>query len=156
MSHHILDTSALVKHYHKEPGSSEVDQLWANAGARLSISRLSVVETVSTLAKKVRQGNLTSAAFALMRQRFASDVRRRRPGILRMLVRHFQEADRLLRQHSLSHNLNTLDALQLAVAIDHHRKVRLDEFVASDRVLLTVAQLEGLRVFDPVNPIPPP
>jgi hypothetical protein len=56
MSHHILDTSALVKHYHWESGSVAVDQLWANPDARLFITRLSVVETVSTFAKKVRQG----------------------------------------------------------------------------------------------------
>jgi hypothetical protein len=72
-----------------------------------------------------------------------------------MLVRHFQDADRLLRKHSFSHNLNTLDALQLAVAIDHFRRGRLDQLVVSDRVLLTVAQLEGLTVFDAENPPTP-
>jgi hypothetical protein len=68
------------------------------------------------------------------------------------MASHFQEADRLLQQHSLTHNLNTLDALQLAVALDLQRRGLIDELVAADRVLLTVAGLEGLRTFNPERP----
>src|SRR5437870_10878342 len=118
MSHHFLDTSGLVKHYHPEVGTTEVDRLWADAGARLYISRLSVVETISVFARKVRTGVISATDFGLLRRRFFADLRNRRPAIVRILVRHFQEADRLLQQHSLTHNLKTLDALQLAVALD--------------------------------------
>ena len=64
-------------------------------------------------------------------------------------MKHFQEADRLLQTHSLVHNLNTLDALQLAVSLDLRNRQMLDEFVTADRVLLTVAPLEGLTVRNP-------
>jgi hypothetical protein len=111
MAGHYLDTSGLVKHYHPEVGTAEVDRLWADAGARLYVSRLSVVETVSVVAKKVRSGVISATDFGVLRRRFFADLRRRRPLIMRLLVRHFQEADRLLQQHSLTHNLNTLDAL---------------------------------------------
>jgi hypothetical protein len=102
MSNHFLDTSGLVKHYHPEIGTPKVDRLWADPGAKLFISRLSVVETVSVFAKKVRTGTISAADFGLLRRRFFADLRNRRPAIVRMLVRHFQEADRLLVQHGLT------------------------------------------------------
>jgi predicted nucleic acid-binding protein len=152
MSHHFLDTSALVKHYHAEVGTPAVERLWNDASARLFISRQGVVETVSVFAKKVRSGIIAAADFTLLRRRFFADLRHRRPIIVRMLVKHFQEADRLLQTHSLVHNLNTLDALQLAVALELRSRQMLDEFVTSDRVLLSVAPLEGLVVRNPERP----
>jgi len=152
MSNHFLDTSGLVKHYHPEPGTPKVDLLWANQGARLFISRLSVVETVSAFAAKVRTGVITATDFGLLRRRFFADLRYRRPVTLRLLVRHFQEADRLLQQHALLHGLHALDAIQLAVALDLRRRGTLDEFVTADQVLLTVAPLEGFVVSNPLAP----
>jgi uncharacterized protein len=152
MSDHFLDTSGLVKHYHVEVGTPEVDRLWADPGASLLISGLTVVETVSVFAKKVRSGLLPAADFALLQRRFFADLRQRRPASVRLLARHFQEADRLLQRHGLTQSLYTLDALQLAVALDLRRRGMLDTLVTSDRVLLVVAALEGLKVFDPEHP----
>ena len=70
MANHFLDTSALVKHYHSEVGTPEVDRLWADSAARLYISRQCVVETVSVFARKVRSGAVAAADFALLRRRF--------------------------------------------------------------------------------------
>jgi predicted nucleic acid-binding protein len=152
MSDHFLDTSALVKHYHPETGTPKVDLLWATPGARLFISRLGAVEAVSVFAKKVRSGIITAADFALLRRRFFADLRRRRPILVRLLVRHYQEADRLLGQHGLSHSLHTLDAIQLAVALDLRQRGMLTEMVTADRTLLAVAPLEGLVVSNPEVP----
>jgi uncharacterized protein len=152
MSHHFLDTSALVKHYHPEVGTAEIDRLWTDPGSELFVSRLSVVETVSVFAKKVRTGLISPGEFGLLRSRFFADLRQRRPVIVRLLVRHFQEADRLLKQYGLAHALHTVDALQLAIALDLRQRGMLDELVAADRVLVTLAGLEGLKVFDPEHP----
>jgi predicted nucleic acid-binding protein len=152
MSNQFLDTSGLVKHYHAEAGTPVVDRLWADPGARLFISRLTVVETVSVFAKKVRIGLLSATDFGLLRRRFFADLRQRRPAIVRLLARHFQEADRLLQQHSPTHSLHTLDAIQLAVALDLRRRGMLDELVTADRVLLAVGPLEGLGVLNPEAP----
>ena len=50
----FIDTRALAKHYHVEPGSTEVDRLWTDVGRTLFISRVGVVETISVFAGKVR------------------------------------------------------------------------------------------------------
>jgi predicted nucleic acid-binding protein len=152
MSDHFLDTSALVKHYHPEIGTPKIDLLWNATNARLFISRLGVVEAVSVFAKKVRTGIISAGDFGLLRHRFFADLRKRRPAIVRLLVRHFQEGDRLLQQYGLVHGLRTLDALQLAVALDLQRRGLLGELVTADRILLAVAPLEGLSVSNPEIP----
>ena len=75
-----------------------------------------------------------------------------RPELVRLLVKHFKEADRLIRVHGLARQIRTLDALQLAVALDLRNRGLVDMLVSSDRHLLTVAAAEGMAVFDPENP----
>ena len=152
MPDYFLDTSALVKHYHPEAGTPILDRLWADPGARLFISRLGVVETVSVFAKKVRTDLISAADFGLLRRRFFADLRHRRPSVVRLLVKHFQEADRLLQCHGSTQSLHTLDAMQLATALDLEHRGLLDELVTADRVLLAVAALEGMTVLDPEHP----
>jgi hypothetical protein len=62
---------------------------------------------------------------------------------------HFVMAERLIGQHSFSHRLRTLDALQLAVALDLTSQNLLDHFVVADQSLGTVAAAEGLKVINP-------
>jgi uncharacterized protein len=149
----FLDTSALAKHYHPEVGSAEIDRLWNDPGRELFVSRLAALEIVSAFAGKVRAGVISVTDFDLLRRRFASDLsKKKRPQGIRMLVAHFQEAERLLRHHGPIRRLRTLDALQLAVALDLQQKNVVVLFVSVDRDLLSVADLEGLVTLDPENP----
>jgi hypothetical protein len=152
MAGSFLDTSALAKHYHLEPGSTEVDRHWGDPGRGLFISRVGVVEAISVFAGKVRTGDLSAAAFAVLRKRFLHDVGSGRPKLVRLLVKHFKEADRLISQHGLARRIRTLDALQLAVALDLQRRGMADQIVSSDKHLLSVAVAEGIPAFDPENP----
>src|SRR6185369_15416315 len=98
---------------------------------------------------KVRAGTISMGDFEALRRRFAADLTKsKRLTGTRLLVAHYQEAERLLRQHAPVRRLRTLDALQLAVAIDLHRKQAIDGIVSA------VAALEGLKVLDPENPVP--
>jgi len=65
---------------------------------------------------------------------------------------HFDTAERLLGRHSFTHRLRTLDALQLAVALDLNEQGYLDHFVVSDKALTEVAAVEGLAVRNPEAP----
>jgi predicted nucleic acid-binding protein len=153
MTGDFLDTSALARHYHAEVGSAEIDKLWDNAGHLLFVSRLSALEIVSVFAGKVRAGAISQADFDALRRRFSADLAKvKRLTGVRLLVTHFQEAERLLRTHGMVRRLRTLDALQLAVAKDLHGKGLADRIVAADRDLLAVAAIEGLGTLDPENP----
>jgi predicted nucleic acid-binding protein len=149
----FLDTSALAKHYHPEVGSAEVDRLWSDAARILFVSRLSALEIISVFAGKVRAGVISVADFNALRRRFLADLTKTKRLLgVRLLVAHYHEAEALLRKHGAVRRLRTLDALQLAVAIDLQRKGAVDRVVSADKDLLAVAAAEGLGVFDPENP----
>ncbi|WP_165233349.1 type II toxin-antitoxin system VapC family toxin [Aquisphaera insulae] len=77
MARSFFDTSALVKHYHPESGATTVDRLIGEPGAELVISRLTLVETASVFAIKVRTGAFDAGGFALLHGLFAFDVARK-------------------------------------------------------------------------------
>ena len=152
MTDYFLDSSALGKHYHVEIGTAEVERLLKEPGSRHFISRLAVIEIQSVFAGKVRTGLITEADFQLLRRRFLTDVTRRQFQVVRMTGLNYQEAERLLRKHAPSRSLRTLDALQLAVALDLRRRRILDYFVCADKNLCAVVGLEGLSVINPEQP----
>jgi hypothetical protein len=149
MANYFLDSSALGKHYHAEIGTAEVDALLQEPGAQHFISRLTVVELQSVFAGKVRTHVLTEADFQLLHSQFANDITRRRYRVMRMTDFHYQEAERLIRQHGLTRSLRTLDALQLSVALDLRRRGVLEYFVCADNSLCSVANEEGLLILNP-------
>ena len=149
MVDHFFDTSALGKHYHDELGKAVVDGLLATSGSRHFISRLTAVEIHSALAKKVRIGQLTEAEFKHLTRRFRADVDAKRFEVIRVLVSHFQAAEQLVRRLSLTGNLRTLDALQLAIALGLNKSNRPVHFVCADRALCAIAAAEGLSVLNP-------
>ena len=86
MPGHFWDTSALVKHYHPEVGTSKVDNLLQTAGSQHVISRLAVTETFSVFAAKVRAGLITSAEFDQLCRRFLADTRGKLFSVARLLA----------------------------------------------------------------------
>jgi uncharacterized protein len=149
MPRYFLDTSALVKRYHTESGSAEVQRLLAEADAQCLISRLATVEMLSGFAGKVRTGVLTITAYARLRSQFLADVKRRVVQPVRIVNAHYQVAGDLIGKHGLSRQLRTLDAVHLAVALRLHEALPVDRFVCADQTLCDIAALEGLAVFNP-------
>lgn len=149
MPRFFFDTSALVKNYHVESGTAQVQALLATPAAEFFISRLSAVEMLSGFAGKVRTGVFSSTDYGILRKRFLADVRRRTVRPLRVLNAHYQLAGDLIGKHAMSRQLRTLDAIQLAVALHFHRSFPLDHFVCADQRLSDVARLEGLSVIQP-------
>ena len=62
MSGYFFDTSALVKPYHAEAGTSAVDRIINEEGAELLIARLTLVEMISVFAIKVRTGEFDASS----------------------------------------------------------------------------------------------
>ncbi len=86
MAGFFWDTSALVKHYHPEVGTPEVDNLLQTPGSQHAISRLAVTETFSAFAGKVRAGLITLVEFDQLCRRFLADTRGKLFLVARLLV----------------------------------------------------------------------
>ena len=149
MTNYFFDTSALAKHYRLENGTPEVERILNEPASTHYISRLATVELQSTFARKIRNHEITAQDLSNIQKQIATDFSARRFPVVRMLQGHFYEAERLIRTHAPTKALRTLDALQLAVALDLHRQGKLDYFVCADGALCTVAQDEGLSVIKP-------
>lgn len=149
MPHYFFDTSALVKHYHTEPGSAEVDRILGDAGSSFSIARLTLTEVASVFAKKVRTGEIADPDLTGLRLRFFADVRGRVLTPIRILNGHFEAAGDLVAKYGRRRQIHTLDAIQLAVALSIRHPAPLDHFVCADQRLCDIAALEGLAVIDP-------
>ncbi len=113
------------------------------------ISRLGVLEMHSALAGKVRVNEIGLAGMEMARRRFRSDVRSKRFRVIAVRARHYEHAESLIAAHGSSAGLRTLDALQLAVALDLYRNELIDSLVTADRVLCSAAPVEGIRVINP-------
>ena len=147
-----LDTSAICRYYHAEPGSEKVEQVMNSAGTSPLISWLGVLETQSAFAMKVRTREITEQDFAMLRKRFKTDISLRRYLVVRVLRRHFDRAEALISIHGLPQRLRSLDALHLGVALDLRDRGELTTIVTADSALETVAASEGLTVINPLSP----
>ncbi len=140
MSAPYVDTSALAKWYLNEPRSEEFER-FAQGQSRIVISRLTLLEMRSLLARRRRAGDLTSRYEKDALSALAEDVR---GGVLE--VHPLDDAVALEAERILARArrvpLRTLDALHLATA----RICDAQRFVTSDRVQARAARSLRLRV----------
>ena len=152
MGRYFLDSSALAKLYQLEAGSDRVEALFRQSQRGMIISRLTAVEMHSVFAGRVRMGTLSPADAAALRNHFLNDVVAGLLTVVAITDYHYAEAERLLKQYGNIFRLRTLDALQLAVALEVHRRESLDAVVAADNVVCQVAAAEGLPGMKPEGP----
>lgn len=149
MGNYFLDTSALVKHYHSEPGTEVVERALAEAASTFVISRLGMVEMTSALALKVRTAEISFDDFSIARKLFFGDIASGQFLVANLRIAHFRQAERLIERHATTLRLRTLDALQLGVALDLFKQNRIGCFITADAALRAVANLEQLPTIDP-------
>jgi predicted nucleic acid-binding protein len=137
----LFDTSALVKRYHLEPGSDKVDEIFEDTDNVLIISELALVEVTSALLRKRNQGEITASAMENALAQFARDV------LSELIVADLtSDLVHRAREMVLKHNLRTLDALQLAFALEF--QVLKPTFVCADAKLRDAAQAAGITTLD--------
>jgi predicted nucleic acid-binding protein len=142
---YFLDTSAIVKRYAQEAGTTWVRTLVAPAtGNFIYLARITEVEVTAAIARRRGQPGFSVAqangALGLFRQDFAQDYR-----IAEITVP-------LLRQAALladTHALRGYDAVQLAAALEVRLQVPALILVSGDGDLNTAALAEGLPVENP-------
>jgi predicted nucleic acid-binding protein len=150
VSNYYLDASALVKRYVDEVGSDWLRTIVAPAEhSLLFISRMVIVEVVSAFARRVRDGSLTPADFAAVRDAFRGDCLSEYQ-IMPPAVAVIDLACVLLERHPL----RAYDATHLATALSAQRflATRGDPtltFLSADDLLNGAATAEGLAVGNP-------
>ena len=146
MANYFLDTSAFVKRYHLEAGTDRVLALFNQPANQIYVSRLTLVETRSSFALKVRSGQIAETAAAALWVQILADLASGTFEVLPILDSHYQLAEELIGRHGFRFRLRTLDALQLAVALDWSGRTPIDGFVLADHALSEVAVAEKLPV----------
>ena len=145
-----LDTSALVKRYVQETGSSWISTA-TNASAQnvLYILRVTAVEMIAAITRKARMGDISPTNAATAITNFRADLSASF-SVVEITPALAQDAMRLAERHAL----RAYDALQLggAVQINTERVTAgliLPTFISADVNLNRAARAEGLSVDDP-------
>lgn len=152
MAHYYFDSSALVKRYVAEVGTSWVQALCAPAaGHVLYTVRISGAEIIAALFRRARTGTLSSADAQAAAMQFKADVR----GDYQIV-----EVTEILVDRAMTlaeqHGLRGYDSVQLATALELQalravRSLPPLTFVSADDMLNNVAVAEGLAVENPNN-----
>jgi predicted nucleic acid-binding protein len=150
----FFDTSDLAKLYHQETGSDFMVRIASETDPQHWISRLSVAEMESVLAGRVRSATMTIADADFARRCLAADLNQRRLLVAPVDLRHFNKAGALLQTYGVSEGLRTLDAIQMAVALELAQLQRVSFFVAADKRFCRIAELAGLATINPEAPGP--
>jgi predicted nucleic acid-binding protein len=139
-----LDSSALVKNYFPERGSNEVAD-WIHRASNLWISEITLLEVTSALARKVRDEELTREEFNGMVGRFATDVANARFRLIHLDEKVKSGAQNLLETYGIMGKLRTLDALQLASAMQIAEPPGAPVMITADEDLYAAAKFTGLK-----------
>jgi predicted nucleic acid-binding protein len=147
---YFFDTSALVKRYVNEIGSSWVDRVSDPVTRNeIYIVRITEVETTAAAVRRQRGGTLSASDTATVLSQFRRDIANEYRVI---------EVDRMLLSTAASlaekHGLRAYDAVQLAAALEVNVRclnLSLDPLtvVSADGELNAAATAEGLAVENP-------
>jgi len=143
---YFLDTSSLVKIYHKEQGSEIVIDLYKSSDD-LVISELSILEFTSTAYRKFREKEIDEEALEALLERFQFDTENRYEVLMFSSI-IIEEAIRLMQRYGKTKILRSLDSIQLAFFETYCDNK--DIFVCSDIKLSEIAKLENYKLLIPL------
>lgn len=139
----FFDTSALVKRYYEETGTSTVDELIED-NRTVAITSLTIIETVSAFRRKYNRGEIREDAVNALLAAFFTEAL---DGFIILPM------DESIHQFSfgliLEDDLRTLDSLQLSAALSLQTTETDVVFVCADSDLVSVAQTRGLETVTP-------
>lgn len=136
----FLDTSALAKRYVEEPGSKELEDLFASIATEIFVSTLAFVEFASAMGRKLRNKEIEEAK--------AGEVIRELEKDWFEVFANIPLEDTLAEKAAaiaLEYFLRSADSVHLASA----QETGAELFVASDNKLIRVAQKMGINSYNP-------
>ena len=146
----FFDSSALVKRYAAETGTGWIFSLVRpSADNRLYLARITGVEVVAALTKRMRVGSLTAVQTNKAVNRFEREFVNRY-----LLIEINSQIIRTAIDLAKKHTLRGYDAVQLAAALQANQdRISVGgsplTFISADRHLNTAATAEGLTVDNP-------
>ena len=144
---HYYDSSALVKLYVEEQGSSRIEELVESAPAGTKVvSRLTIVEVTSALVRRSRGGDYSDEHVAQVLHLLEEDMASFQ--VIELGGAVMSRAISLVRKHGL----RAADAIQLASALLGRGESGLQArlvLVSSDQDLNAAARQEQLEILDP-------
>lgn len=152
MTIYFLDTSALVKRYLSEAGSVWVRAITAHdANSTILIAQMTPVEVMSGVARRKREGVISSRTARAIRLLLSRHVQRAYVTI-QLGAGVIQHAQDLLEKYPL----RAYDAVQLASALVARNRLLVTIlspliFVSADERLCNIASIEGLAVQNPLS-----
>jgi len=150
MAGYFVDSSALVKRYVQEDGTSWVRRLTRrSARSPIYLARITAVEVTAAVARRRKGRTLTSAKASSILHRFRQHLAGRYT-VIEITPTLFNDAMRLANTHAL----RAYDAVQLAAALEINQKEQDAGFapvtlISADQALNDAATAEGLTVDDP-------
>jgi len=134
-----LDTSALLKKYFKETGSSDIISIWKKSDAIIT-SSVAYAETMATIFRKKRETNVDESIFMSVIKTFQKDW------LTFITVEVKDDLNKLINKIVASHPLRGFDAVHLASALTLHDAIHdIMVFACYDKRLLKAAKGEGLQ-----------
>lgn len=137
----FLDTSSLIKLYHREEGSVFVINTISHDVEEIFLSELAILEFHSALWKKIREREIEEKAAIEVIVCFQNDCDNYQWILLQSDI--VKSASCLLMKYG-SRGLRTLDSLQLATALTLKNEDCV--FLTSDKLLRTLLEEEKLNV----------
>ncbi|PIV68538.1 MAG: PIN domain-containing protein [Euryarchaeota archaeon CG01_land_8_20_14_3_00_38_12] len=142
MKFYFFDTSALVKRYHGETGSDNVDRIFDQKDRAIVISNITITEMISAFKRKENAGEIGFETMELLVSKFFADILAEFV-VLELTDEHIKESIRLVTER----NLRTLDALQLGTALEIKGVGCI--FVSADKNLCETAKNEEMQIMNP-------
>ena len=137
-----LDTSALLKKYFKEKGSSDVILLWKETSAIVT-SNVAYAETLASIYRKKREArNVEQRLFKSVLMSFEKDWR----SFIHVDVNN--DLNETIERLAIAHPLRGFDVIHLASALIVYEKIQgAFIFACYDKRLIKAAKEEGLDTF---------
>jgi predicted nucleic acid-binding protein len=144
----FLDTSALIKLYHREVGTERLIEFLTRPpnDIRIIVSDLTRIEFRSAIFKKMRRKEIQPEEAMRVINIFESDMSRF--DVIEVGPRHKAIVINLFDTLGAKSSLRSLDALQLAAAIYINDESRIAHFICSDIALISIKALY-FSVFNP-------
>lgn len=137
----FLDTSSLIKLYHDESGTKNLDSIFDEFEiSEIYLSELAKVEYNSAIWKKVRTKELTKTEGIELINSFIEDYEKFNFVDLNNLM--IYDARELISKYG-NEGLRTLDSIQLASILEIKEKLAFA--VNSDKLLRKIIELEGIE-----------